>query len=668
MHPSTQGTTVQVATNVTSTSIEKTTKVKSHRFREFRHCKKIVTKARKLKLKIKKTFRVLRGAGIVSDSIDVCVAGTVNHCGNSQFSPRDTGDFFYDADVYNCSKALYDSPVGDAVSSNRILALSLIMTNVTAQTSVAAFEFQNRQKIIADFFNKEIYNDYDEKVTSVTSTLNQFSPLFFKRLMYFFGRLQEYYPTYLTSEIKLACVGEYHISRGKWKPITVEMPNAVEMPVEVPKIVEVPKVAEVEGFVAVSEEVPVRDVDWLAPVKEEEDEGDSSNEDIDSIDLSQFYALDSLEEEVEKEEEEEEEEEEFLDFIVDALRTFPDYRKYNVANGTQMKLKETEKVSVVEFSDFDQLVKFHSDETPLALSPMTDSESDELRPLKSCLKRIETLFPEIEDVDPNAVQMGDAWFEDVCARFVEATNIRGTSHPEDDEYWEDLETFMAVSQMTFLKLGVGINEMKVCGVKEFMAHCEWTVKLSCNVFYSYLAMANRYEVVLDAFRHVNDLWSLNNVRNSLLAERKHYNTLKEELNLAIGNSKFLANDLCNTLDDYADDSRTCVSTVKTVVREFEKVFNRKLVPGFSNFSVDQLKEMCGKTDFDAEFGQYVNEYLFEARSMMKRHINEVGEGAKVLELLDASLERALTNLYLDVEEEWHVHHSRIVVPGRRKWT
>lgn len=341
-----------------------------------------------------------------------------------------------------------------------------------------------------------------------------------------------------------------------------------------------------------------------------------------------------------------------MDFVAVALKTFPNYRKFCSDNVEYQALEpdfcDDGRLAVVGFSDFDQVINIQSYEAPLMLGRIADIDTNKLQPLKRCLSKREKHNLEDHEHSTDSVlanlETDCSWFEELCNRFVEATLINGCSENPDHEYWEQLEDFIAMSQLTFWKLTVGVAEAKIYGLHEFMNRCDWAVKLAAQVFNSYLGMASRYEVVVETYLRAGDLFFLERVRCSLVAERMRLTALRKSLTVLRNTSKDLVNDLEVAHLNYDTKSQVCVAAVSVVLLEFDRFFDNMILKSYPNRSPQKLEEICGKTDYLDACGQYHTDYLLDASIRMTCNVNDICRGIRVLDAMDSSMEAALNEL------------------------
>lgn len=346
-----------------------------------------------------------------------------------------------------------------------------------------------------------------------------------------------------------------------------------------------------------------------------------------------------------------------LDFVNTAAKEMPDYRLFYFANMeyqlAEAEFEEIGRISTVEFSDFNQLAVFYSEDAPLALATDSDSEIYELEPLKSCLKRSQFVSSEVDDTSDKPHDVKDeltnikadkARFNELCDRFIRATHVSRCPDDIGDEYWEHLEYFIDISQLTIANLSAGVVEVKIYGLHVYVEKCVRTVKLVAQVFNSYLEMANRYEVMLETYRHAKNLWPLDNIRMSEHSERKHLAILRESLYIVSNSAMDVVREMNEALNYYADDSITCVTAVSTVLLTFDEFLTKTLSKSYTTSSSQELEEMCGKTYFIKAFGGYHRDYFRDAKLLISCNVDDITHGVKVLETLDASKGRSLIEL------------------------
>ena len=167
-------------TEIPTTRPSETTKV-GNLFREFRPCKRLVVKARKLKSKIKKTFKSLKVQVHKKDKASHHHNdGIVDNLFEAQFSPLDPEEYSpydFSNNKFYSMRAMYNQPYSG--SPNRNLVLTQMVTNTTGQTSVYPVELSPQKYLISLFSDASISPVIDS--TSVTCTRNLITPLFFQR-------------------------------------------------------------------------------------------------------------------------------------------------------------------------------------------------------------------------------------------------------------------------------------------------------------------------------------------------------------------------------------------------------------------------------------------------------------------------------------------------------
>lgn len=724
---------VAVDTEVLSTSATKPTKVKSPWFRKFRPSKRLAAKAKKLKKKLGTTLTMFRktDSNLSPSTAPHSPIIAFPDCTTAlEFFPEDPeafSPFDYSHDVFYSMRALYDLPIEDAVSSNRHLVISLVVSNATGQTSVASVEFPKNN--LQSLFSiplitygctepaSEVPETYDvdrveaAETNELYCTMNphrffvsyprsdtvnvpkvgcsaadmaalscpfQFSSLFFKRLLKLLPYLQNYHPTYSPAQVKNVCTQSCFDCIFS---LQVKLSNVKGTAVEKALLANVFLVRRSQ-FVnsTVSQSIPhtgkyapyvlweIQSWDnlkftsyflWLEDIKEanlprvvevvpergahENDEGGEFNDATGLVDP--------------EEDQNTEEVEEFLDFIASAIDNIPDFRMFHSTNVeyqvADVDFMGFQRDSTVTFSNFDQVAEFYSDEAPLALAVGSDSEWYQCEPLKSCLKRSKPLISEAQDDWDGASETSedfvnfetdDSWFEELCRRFVWATKITGCPENADDRYWEEVENFIDISQLTFWKLTVGVNEVKIYGLHEYVGQCEWAVKLVSLTLYSFLGIANRYEVLLEKYRHVNDSYSLDYVRVSLIDERNNLGKVRKSLDLVSNGAKYLASELGKALDYYTAECQACIAAISTVILEFDKFFSDVLLKSYPTCSPQTLQKICGKTDFISTFGEFHKTYVRDAKLAMTCNVDDLRQGVQVLVTLDASIEKAIVEL------------------------
>ncbi|SGZ53366.1 CIC11C00000001515 [Sungouiella intermedia] len=356
----------------------------------------------------------------------------------------------------------------------------------------------------------------------------------------------------------------------------------------------------------------------------------------------------------------------------------PDYRQFYSRNSKYQVndpgSEEIYKISVT-FSNLDQFAEFLSEDAPVVLFPNKYPETLVWKPLKcrsdhfetvcktlrSCLKKPKHKVLEIEFSFKEALgqssdefilfQTDNAWFWDVCDRFDEATKIKSCPSVANKKYWDDISNFIAVSRETFKMLSPGISETKIYGIHEIVGRCDWAVKLVAETLGLYFAMANRYEVVFRAYWHADDLWSLENVQCSLLAERKRLRTLRKSIQLLHNAARIINSDKDEVLKGFATESKACVTAVTFVLQEFDFFFAYTLMKASRGWTLKELQALCGRAEFDKIYGRFIENHLSDADSLLTYNIEDIVKGVHVLDTLDASLEAALIEMSECVSRE-----------------
>ncbi|SGZ55472.1 CIC11C00000003268 [Sungouiella intermedia] len=662
-------------TEIPTTRPSKTTQVGNH-FREFRPCKRLVAKARKLKSKIKKTFKSLKVQVHKKDKASRHHKdGIVDNLFEAQFSPLDPEEYSpydFSNDKFYSMRAMYNQAYSGF--PNRNLVLTQMVTDTTGQTSIYPVEF-SPQKYLNSMFTEALISPVIDS-TSVACTCNQFTPFFFQRMMDLFVKLQNYIPT--------PCVAPINETRTWIEVSLVRLPESIKSLKPSKKVYAEIFSARVPLFVQklISIDLPplgLRNIQsWsiLGPLGIDECKIEAEEE------KSVIYYLDEVEKEGETKGEEEVEDS--MGFVDAAEENMPDYRQFYLRNSKYQVddpgFEETYKISSVTFSDRDQFAEFHSEDAPVVLFPNIYPETLVWKPLRcrsdkfetvpktlrSCLKNTKHKVLEIDFSFEEApgqssdefilFQTDNTWFWDVCDRFDEATKIKSCPIVANDKYWDDISNFIAISQQTFMMLSVGISETKIYGLHEIVGKCDWAVKLAAEVFSSYFAMVNRYEVVIQAYWHADDLWSLENVQCSLFAERKRLCTLRKSIQLLRNAARIIISDKDEVLKSYATESKACVTAVTFVLQEFDLFFANTLMKANRGWSPEELQALCGKVEFDKNYGPFIEHHLSDADSLLTHNIEDIVRGIHVLETLDASLEAVLIEMSECISRELKLNY------------
>lgn len=712
------------------------TESKSNRFRAFEPCKRLVARAKTLKLKFRKTFSRDRTSfkddvahdytespETATNLADVSTIDCISNIPREfQFFPDEPEEFSpcdFSHEVFYSMRALYLPSIEDAASSKRNLALSLIASNTTIDTSLATIEISRKslQTLFSDtadailgsidsiFAAAEVNaNSFDFEgvpvcatdwihatdstpddnknaeaamMTTLACTQSEFSVFVFKRLLQLFVVLQEYCPTYSGAEIKTACQGTF-VSESL-SPVKIDAfkylkgVRSFDFKLILSRVFPVSclyvapplsrRVPPTEQYV---EYVLWNVNSWTIPKDLSasfgfrngfSDETMNVIEEVDEVEVNVSELEVASLAGIKVETEEVNENEGILDFVNTATKEMPDFRLFYFANmeyqPAEAEFEEIDRISIVEFSDFNQIAVFYNEDAPLALATDSDSEIYELEPLKSCLMRSQFVSSEVDVTSdkPHGVkdelanfEADKAFFNELCDRFISATHVSRCPGDIGDEYWEDLEYFIDISQLTFANLSAGVAEVKIYGLHVYVEKCVRTVKLVAQVFNSYLGMANRYEVMLETYRHANTLWSLDDIRMSVHSERKHLAILRDSLYIVSNSAMDVVREMNEALNYYADESKTCAAAVSTVLLTFDEFLAQTLSKSYPTSSTLELEEMCGKTYFIKAFGEYHRDYFRDAKLLITCNVDDITQGVKVLETLDASIGRALIEL------------------------
>lgn len=297
----------------------------------------------------------------------------------------------------------------------------------------------------------------------------------------------------------------------------------------------------------------------------------------------------------------------------------------------------------VSFSDFNTFITYHGDEAPDELEQPSDSESYDLSSPKSCLKLADLKKSPTSPTVATPFEFGSEWFENLAERFLEATVV--ASPYNEDAYKELIDNFIAVSQLTFSKLTIGIIEVRSHALNGYATECVIGCQLISEILSISLAIGNRYQVLLEDHKQAKTMSALNDVKKSIITEMKNHCVMKKKLAEAISQSVQINDDFSSAIEKYDEKSQTCVNTVKKVLDSYNHYFTFELNPSLPEFKSEELHMMCGRTNYDAWCANYEIEYFRHAKATASSVINDIMVAVDVLEDVCSSLEESLENFY-----------------------
>lgn len=340
-----------------------------------------------------------------------------------------------------------------------------------------------------------------------------------------------------------------------------------------------------------------------------------------------------------------------LDAINNAVKKFPYFqtfrllRKHYLASPIMLSEGIVHK-PVVSFSKCGKTVTYHGNEAPNQLDKGMNSESACFKTNKSCLKTTNLKQSPSSSLTCADFGFSDEWFQELGVRFEMAACIDKNANAEERR--DQMENFIAVSQLTFSKLAIGIVEVRSNSLAHYTEDCVTTRQLLGEVFSISFAISTRYQVLLEEYKHSKSYRKLNKLKRSVLSMMKYQCNMKLKLSDAISRVSQVDRGYAKALTEYNNRSKACVTTVKKVLKKYDWFVSRKLCQEFPSKTREELNELCGRTEYNSLCGKYETKYLKHAQKTTKSVLKDMLDAVESLGDLSVALEEALEYLYNDI--------------------
>lgn len=231
----------------------------------------------------------------------------------------------------------------------------------------------------------------------------------------------------------------------------------------------------------------------------------------------------------------------------------------------------------------------------------------------------------------------EAWLEDLAVTFMDATCV-GICN--EDGYQDKLEHFIAVSQVTFAKLTVAVSEVKAQGLSEFVHKCLSVSKQLGEVYTECLRVSNQFLVIMENCKKAGKPIQFNTAAEKNSAVQairwKLENVKKTFGQLMVGREEALAS--------FESGVHPLVDYVLFILLEYQLFFASKTWnPDFALGC--SVLEATGKNAFDDSYGKFRLNYWNDAKRATDCFLAEIEDGVRVLDDFSMSM-TSLLEVYL----------------------